>query len=408
MSTSILYHALGLKGYEYQRTEYLNGSIFFHVKKQESYQYCTNCRSRAVVLAGRVERIWYSLPIGLKPTLIVAHLHRLECEKCGVTRLESLEVADPRRSYIRAFARYVVEMARYMTKAAIATILKFVSWNTIKDIIKTDLKRRLKRRKLNRVRRIAIDEVAVKKGHRYLTTVVDLDTGEVIYCVEGRDAECLKPFFLSIKRSRKARLEAIAVDMSKAYLKAIKLYAPPGVKVIHDRYHLVANMNAVLDEVRRDEYREKQGPERAVIKGSRYLLLSGWEKVASDETKRTRLEALLALNETLHKAHLLKEDLRLFWEQDSRGQAEAFISTWLKEARSASNAHLSAMADTVETHLEAILNYYDHPITTGPLEGINNKIKVLKRVAYGFRDMEYFKLRILFIREASFALVGSG
>lgn len=88
-----------------------------------------------------------------------------------------------------------------MTKAAIATILKFVSWNTIKDIIKTDLKRRLKRRKLNRARRIAIDEVAVKKGHRYLTTVVDLDTGEVIYCVEGKDAECLKPLFLRIKRS---------------------------------------------------------------------------------------------------------------------------------------------------------------------------------------------------------------
>jgi transposase len=352
--------------------------------------------------------MWYSLPIGLKPTLIVAHLHRLQCERCGVTRVESLEVADPRRSYIRAFARYVVEMARYMTKAAIATILKFVSWNTIKDIIKTDLKRRLKRRKLNRVRRIAIDEVAVKKGHRYLTTVVDLDTGEVIFCVEGKDAECLKPFFLRIKRSRKARLEAIAVDMSKAYLKAIELYGPPGVKVIHDRYHLVANMNAVLDEVRRDEYREKQGAERAVIKGSRYLLLSGWEKVAADKTKRSRLEALLALNETLHKAHLLKEDLRLFWEQDSRGQAEAFISTWWKEARSVNNAHLSAMADTVESHLEGILNYYDHPITTGPLEGLNNKIKVLKRVAYGFRDMEYFKLRILFIREASFALVGSG
>ena len=124
--------------------------------------------------------------------------------------------------------------------------------------------------------------------------------------------------------------------------------------------------------------------------------------------RRLRLEALLALNETLHKAHLLKEDLRLFWEQDSRGQAEAFISTWLKEARSVNNVHLTAMANTVETHLESILNYYDHPITTGPLEGINNKIKVLKRAAYGFRDMEYFKLRILFIREASFALVGSG
>jgi transposase len=167
-------------------------------------------------------------------------------------------------------------------------------------------------------------------------------------------------------------------------------------------------MNAVVDEIRHDEYREKRGPERAVIKGSRYLLLSAWENVAADQTKRSRLGALLALNETLHKAHLLKEDLGLFWEQDSRGQAETSIRTWLKEARSVSNAHLTAMADTVETHLDGILNYYDHPITTGPLEGINKQIKVLKRAAYGFQDMEYFKLRILFIRDASFALVGSG
>ncbi|MFP3870900.1 MAG: ISL3 family transposase [Syntrophobacteria bacterium] len=408
MSTSLLYHGFGLKAYEYLKTEYLNGTIFFHVQKKQAFRYCTNCRSRDVVLAGRVDRIWYSLPIGLKPTIIVAHLHRLECCRCGVSRLESLEIADARKSYTRAFGRYVVEMAKEMTKAAIAAKLKFVSWNTIKAIIKDDLKRRLKRRKLTRVRYIAIDEIAVKKGHRYLTTVVDLETGEVIYCAEGKDAECFRNFFTKIKRSRKARLEAIAMDMSQAYLKAVELYAPPGVKVIHDRYHLVAMMNQVVDEVRRDEYREKTGEEKAVIKGSRYLLLSAFEKICADQTKCTRLESLLKLNETLHKTHLLKEDLRLFWEQNSREQAQAFIETWLDQARSVGNAHLNKIANTIENNLEGILNYYDFPITTGPLEGINNKIKVLKRTAYGFRDMEYFKLRILFIREAAFTLVGSG
>ncbi len=277
MSTSLLYHAFGLKTYDYLRTEYLNGTIFFHVKKKEGALYCTKCRSRDVALAGRVERI--------------------------------------------------------------AAKLKFVGWNTIKD----DLKRRLRQHKFNKVRYIAIDEVTVGKGQRYLTNVVDLETGEIIYCAEGNDAECLRPFFTKIKRSRKARLGPIAMDMSKAYLKAVELYAPAEVKIIHELYHLVAKMNLAIDEIRCDEYRDRSGEETAVIKGSRYLLLAAFENIYNDEEKYSRLEALLAVNDILHKAYLLKEDLRLFCEQDSRDKAQAFIETWLKEARSVSNSHFGTL-----------------------------------------------------------------
>lgn len=406
MSTSLLYHAFGLKTYDYIRTEYFNGATFFHVKKKAGARCCSNCKSREVTLAGRVERIWRSVPIGLRPIIIVGHLHILKCRRCGVRRLEALDIADPRRSYTRSLGRYVLALTKDMTLKAVAYKAR-IGWDAVKGILKEDLRQRLKRRKLNKVRFIAIDEVSVGKGHRYLTNVVDLETGDVIYSAEGKEAECLKPFFAKIKRSRKARLEAIAMDMSKAYLRAVELYAPPGVNVIHDRYHLVAKMNRVVDKVRRDEYRDKRGQQRAVIKGSRYLLLSAFEKVYDDKKKLTRLESLLTLNETLHKVYLLKEDLRLFWEQDSRDKAQAFIETWLEEARSVGNCHLDKIADTIENHLEGILNYYDCPITTGPLEGINNKIKVLKRTAYGYRDMEFFKLRILFIRDTEFALAGS-
>lgn len=406
MSTSLLYHAFGLRTYDYLRTQYLNGATFFHVKKKDGARCCSNCKSRDVALAGSVERVWRSVPIGLKPTIIVGHLHILACKRCGVTRLDTLDIADSRKSYTRSLARYVLDLTKDMTLKAVAERAR-IGWDTVKAIVKEDLKRRLKRRKLNKVRFIAIDEMAVKKGHRYLTNVVDLETGEVIYSAEGRDTECLRPFFNKIKRSKKARLEAIAVDMSNAYLKAIELYAPAGVKIIHDRYHLVANMNRVLDEVRRDEYRRNSGPEKSVMKGSRYLLLAGFENIYDNEEKFSRLESLLALNETIHKVYLLKEDLRMFWEQDSREDAQRFIGIWLKEARALGNPHLDKMANMIEKHMEQILNHYDYPISTGPLEGINNKIKVLKRTAYGYRDMEFFNLRILFIRNTELALVGS-
>ena len=202
-------------------------------------------------------------------------------------------------------------------------------------------------------------------------------------------------------------LEAVALDMSPAYLKAVRLYAPKGIRIIHDRYHLVAKMNDVIDKIRRSEYQNKTDQEKAVIKGSRYLLLSASEKIAKDEDKYSRLQALLALNETIHKSYLLKEDLRLFWKQGRREKARSFIETWLNNARSVENKYLNELSDTIEKHSEGILNYYDHPITTGPLEGINNKIKVLKRIAYGYRDMEFFKLRILFIRNTKFMLAGA-
>lgn len=406
MSTSLLYHAFGLRTYDYVRTGYLNGATFFHVNKKEGARCCSNCKSRDVTLGGRVERVWRCVPIGLRPIIIVGHLHILTCKRCGVTRLETLDIADCRKSYTRSLARYVLDLAKDMTLKAVSEKAR-IGWDTVKAIVKEDLKRRLKRRKLNKVRFIAIDEVTVGKGHRYLTNVVDLETGDVIYSAEGKDAECLKPFFMKVKRSRKVRLEAIAMDMSKAYLKAVELYAPSGVKVIHDRYHLVAKMNRVVDQTRRDEYRDKAGQQRAVIKGSRYLLLAAFENIYDDQDKFSRLESLLALNETIHKVYLLKEDLRLFWEQDSQEKARSFINTWLEEARSVGNFHLDEIADTIQNHLEGIVNYYDCPITTGPLEGINNKIKVLKRTAYGYRDMEFFKLRILFIRDTEFALVGS-
>jgi transposase len=253
------------------------------------------------------------------------------------------------------------------------------------------------------VRRIAIDEIAVRKGHRYMTIVVDLDTGRVLYAAEGNDQESLKPFFLRLRRAR-AKLEAIAVDMGAGYRKAIREYAPAGVAVVHDRYHVVAAMNEVVDQVRREEQNRLDGEGKNVVKGSRYLLLRGSERLAEMPDKKARLDELLALNETLHKVYLLKEDVRLFWSRESRKAAEEFIANWTSEAKALGNRHVTRFAKTIERRIDAILAWYDHPITTGPLEGLNNKIKVLKRVAYGYRDLEFFKLRVLFLHDTEFRL----
>jgi transposase len=272
--------------------------------------------------------------------------------------------------------------------------------------VRENLEQKLKGRSFRKVRYIAIDEIAIGKGHHYMTVVVDLETGQVLFTAEGRDHECLKPFFQRLRRAG-AKLKAVAVDMSSAYLKAIADYGPKDVKVVHDHYQVVSNMNDVVDKVRRDEQNRQEEEEGIkLLKGSRYLLLRGKEKLAEMPQKQARLDALLEVNETLHKVYLLKEDLRLFWSQKSKDDAETFIQDWVREAKSMGNARVTSFAKTIEKRTESILAWYDYRITTGPLEGLNNKIKVFKRSAYGYRDAEFFGLRILFLHETRFNING--
>ena len=404
MSTSLLYHAFGARSHDYLSTEFRGGEVRFHLKTKRGLRRCVECRSREVTLGGRASYPLHSLPIGNRPVVMVLHLHVLECKACGAVRQEDRLLADALKRYTRAFARFVIDLCRKMTMSDVARHLG-VGWHLVKGILRDHLERRAARRSWRKVRRIAIDEIAIRKGHHYMTVVVDLDTGEVLFTAEGRDHACLKPFFQRLQRAR-AKLEAVAVDMSSAYLKAIEDFGPSDVAIVHDRYHVVSNMNDVIDKVRRDEQNRLEAEGKKTLKGARYLLLYGKEKLAEKPDRQARLDELLAANETLHKVYLLKEDLRLFWSQQSKAKAETFIETWIEQAQGLDNPHLNRFAKTVKERRVAILAWYDAPITTGPLEGLNNKIKVLKRAAYGYRDALFFGLRLLFIHETKFKLSG--
>jgi len=411
MSTSLVYHAFGSRTYHHVKIVFEGGAVYFHLTKKPHRRRCVVCRSKDVTLEGRREVTLRSLPIGSRPTHLVLGLHLLRCHACGAVRQESRDVAEPRVSYTKALKRYVLELARMMTLKDVQYHLG-LGWDLIKSIVKNDLKRRAKKRSLRKVRRIAIDEIALRKGHHYLTVVLDLDTGRVLYTAPGNDHTCLKPFFQRLKKAR-ARLRAIAVDMSSGYAKAIRLYAPEDVTVVFDKYHVVALMNRVIDDIRRAEQSRLDEPDRKVLKGARFLLLYGIENLAKkDEThplivpRLERLDALLEANQTLYEVYMLKEELRWLWSHPDKEIAERFLDQWLADANEIDQPALRRFARTLSENREQILAYYDEPITTGPLEGLNNKLKVLKRVAYGYRDTEFFQLRVLFIHEVGNKVTG--
>jgi len=276
-----------------------------------------------------------------------------------------------------------------------------LSWDTVRDIEKRRLKRDFEKPPLKGVTHIAIDEIAIRKGHKYLTVVMDLHTGRVIFVGDGRGADALDPFWKRLKKSR-ANIVAVCSDMSAAYTKAIRNHLPEAIHVF-DRFHVVKLFNEKLSSLRRrlqGETKDKEAKE--ALKGIRFDLL----KREPSEKGAERLEKALALNADLAVAHTLKELLSDIWEQDDEMDAFGCIIEWIEDAEWSQIPEMKAFAKTLRKHWQEILNFYDAEITTGPLEGLNNKIKTLKRQSYGFRDQEYFKLKILAIHKTRYALVG--
>jgi transposase len=328
----------------------------------------------------------------------------LGCLECGVVRQAAIGFAEPRRTYTKSFERYVLELSQSMTILDVAVHLN-VSWEIVKDIQKRNLSQNFSKPKLKHLKRLAIDEIAIGKGHRYLTVVLDLESGAVVFVGNGKGGNALWPFWKRLRASH-AKIEAVATDMSPAYIDAVTTYLPEAT-LVFDRFHVMKLYNDKLSQLRRDLQREATAePMKKSIKGTRWLLIKNPENLDATKNEHQRLAEALKLNEPLALAYYLKEDLREVWEQEGEEAAQAHLMDWILRAEASGVAMLMKFAKTLRWHAQGILAWYDYPISTGPLEGTNNKIKTMKRQAYGFRDHEFFKLKILALHQTKYALVG--
>jgi transposase len=404
MSTSLLYQAFGIRGYEYCKTDFFKGRVCFTIEQPRERYRCSECGSAAVHAQGHKERFLQTIPIGLKPTFLLVKVARVICFQCEHTRQVKVPFADPQRTYTHAFERYALELSRMTTIQDAARHLD-VSWDIIKDIQKRNLQRRFSKPKLKNLKEIAIDEIAIGKGHAYFTVVLNLRSGAVVYVGDGKGVAALTAFWKRLRASR-AKVKAVATDMSKAYIRAVRDNLPKAVHVF-DHFHVIKLFNEKLTAFRRELYRELTDEgQRRILKGTRWLLLKNPENLDPLRNEKQRLEDALALNTPLTVAYYLKEDLRQIWQQKNKATARLVFEDWIRRANVSGIRMLQQFARTMEEHRDGILAYYDYRISTGPLEGINNKIKTMKRQAYGFRDKEFFKLKILALHQTKYALLG--
>ena len=403
MSSALLYHVTAVRGYRLTKAEPDGLGLLLFVEPLPHRVRCPCCGSKDVMRRGGKERWFRALPVGARLTWIVATIPRVECVECGVVRQINHGLAAPRRTYTHAFARYALELSRRMTIKDVARHLA-VSWDTIKEIQKEHLRRHYARPKLKHVREIAIDEICIGRGHRYVTVVLDLGSGAILFVGRGKKAESLRPFWRRLRRS-KAKINAVAIDMSAAYISAVTENLPDAA-IVFDRFHIVKLMNEKLTVLRRELYHEATAQQKQVLKGSRWLLLKRPDNLDASRDEVGRLYAALRLNESLATAYYLKEELRQFWEQPDKRHARQALRSWYFQAKASGIRVLIEMANTLAAHEYGILAWYDHPISTGPLEGTHNKTKTMQRQHYGLRDEEFFKLKLYSLHETHYALVG--
>jgi transposase len=251
MMTSDLTHLFGMPKQEYLKTEYKGKELILYSQtKPEEYR-CSKCNSYHVRKRGYLTRDFKTLPIGKKFVINRVKLQRLECMECGSITQEKIKFADPMRTYTNALKRYVIDLSTMMTIQDVARTVG-LSWDIIKSIQKQDLKKKYGKPNLKDLKMIAIDEIAIQKGHKYMTIVLDLSTGAIVYASEGKGADSLDEFWKRVKRAG-AKIEAVSIDMSPAYIDSVERNIGTDV-IVFDHFHIVKLLNDSISAIRRDIY----------------------------------------------------------------------------------------------------------------------------------------------------------
>ena len=403
MTTNELYSALGVAGYEHLRCWRKEGFFYLRMAAPSSCYRCPKCGSREVIRRGTYDRVVHAPPVGMLKTLLFIKAPRLECRICKQVLNAVLPNVVPRCNYTKSFARMVVDLRKVMTIRDAARYVG-VSDSMVRSIDKKYLQENFSKPRLRHLEVLAIDEIYVGSKHKFLTIVIDWKTGAIVFVGEGKGQEALKPFWKRLHSSR-AKIKAVATDMSSAYYAAV-LKNLPKAKLVFDRFHIVKLMNEKLTQLRRELHHEAELMDKKVLKGIRWLLMMHSDNLDESKNERTRLQEALALNQPLATAYYLKEDLSQLWQQPDKATAERFLTDWCSRANASGIKVLLTMAKTLQGYRTGILNWYDFPISSGPLEGINNKIGALQRMAYGYRDHEYFIAKLYALHLAKFALIG--
>ena len=340
------------------------------------------------------ERFVRDLPWGpwQKVSLLVPRF-RVNCPECGV-KSEPLDWIPGRCGYTRRMADAVALACREVRSISAIAKAFGLNWHTVKAIDKAYLEGELNPPDLSGVRYLALDEFSIRRRHTYATIFLDVERNRVLWVCRTRQKQAVKDVFENVFGPRVCEgIEAVSVDWWEGYESAVK-ECLPNAKVVWDLFHVIKKYNHdVVDRVRLDEAKRCQtDEERRTMKKTKFILLKNRANLVDDEP--ARLKELLAANKRLATAYIMRDAMKRLWDYKYPKAAERWFNGWYQRAIRSRIEPLKRFARALKSRLDGILAHCRFPIHTGILEGINNKVKVIKRVAYGFRDQDYFFLKI--------------
>ena len=341
---------------------------------------CGTCGERASRYDRQPEREWRHLSWGRTPAWLRYAPWRVSCERCRGVKVERVPWASGSSVFTSAFEEMAAYLAQVTNRTAVSRLLG-ISWVTVGSIVERVVARRLDGARFTKLRRIGVDEFSYRKRHRYLTIVVDHDERRVVWAGEARSAKTLEAFFQQLGPGGCARIELVTVDLASSWQKALRAWVPHA-RVVFDRCHVERLASDAVDEVRRSEQRRLAPEDAKALKGTRYALLNHPARLKPGEARR--LERLRRENRALDRAYELKEYLATILGQATPEDAPVLLDGWLEWAARSRLTPFVKLERTIRKHAEGVLAYLDTKMTNGPVEGINNKLRVIARRAYGF------------------------
>jgi len=392
--TTLLAGILGLKATRIVDAHFDFGCLVIDVRPKARQPYCGSCFKpvRRIYDQRAESRLWRHLDLAGVETHLRYRIRRVECRHCGVTT-ELVPWADPGQTrFTREFDERVAYLAQRTDQTTVSKLMR-TSWATVGRVAERVVDRIGPSDWLDNLTHIAVDELSYRRHHEYVTVVMDHGLGRVVWAGPGRNADALKAFFTELGPERCRKIRAVTIDMSAAYIDAVRAVVPHAT-IVFDRFHVQRLAHDALNEVRRAQWRVCKGTERArVLKRTRFTLQkSPWNL---DPTDRERLSAVAAENAPLYRAWLLKETLAGVLDRRQVHVAAQKLAEWLAWASRSKLKPFVKLARTIRKHRGGILEYVRTGLSNGRLEGLNGKIRVITRRAFGFHSA---KSLIAFLR----------
>ena len=369
------------KGFWVRSVRFERGEIHVGIVSRRWVPRCGGCGRIARRVHDRKKRVWRHLAILATRTLIEADLRRVRCRRCGV-RTEVVGWARTGSLFTRDFEDQVAGLTRVTDKTTVNRLFE-ISWVTVGRIATRVVGEKLDPNRLEGLSFIGVDEFSYQRRHKYVTIVMNHETGEPVWVGEGKSAETLNRFFDELGKDRCSSIQLITIDMSNAFIEAVKRRCPTA-EIIFDRFHVERLLHDALDSVRRQEVARLPREERRHLKNTRFVLFKApWNL---EDSERQRLRQLERVNRKVFRAYLLKENFLAAYDYSHPGWARRRFDAWIKAAKRSRLQPFRRVAATVFDHLNGILNFFRYRLTNGPLEGMNNKIRLLSHRAYGFKS----------------------